>query len=331
MRIAVVVGNGLSISRAHDARISLSPSKPFSIDPRHPGRNAPLIASLPHLRDWLATPDIANQTGDFAKILQLIASLPSAPSPYDLPTHLSSAMLDLRHYLTLAYSEYQLQLDRVSMEKWHWRRWFEEQRKSIAVALSWNYDLVLERIFQRTRTRFHYVGAGGWPEWDGRGVRAQGIPLTKPHGSCNFAIDGLSIRSAESDGGPTEALGYPRAIEVSTIDGPLTALSDRSLLTVRQSADIVLPGEVNVFGPYLRWIRLTQNGFKRAVASCDILVVIGFQMAAPDEQEFITMLSWALSFKQVVVADPTPSPALLDLLAARSPNLRLWLNGPERL
>jgi len=331
MKLALVCGNGLSISRARHARLELNPSSPFSFAVIHPGRATRLLESLPDLAQWLSTPEVASTTGDFAKIRLLTAGLPPlGGSPTDLTDHMSSVMLDLRHYLALGYSTFQEATDRTSSETWPWRPWLEAHRKDLVAALSWNYDLVLERTLRRNRTPFHWAGGGGWSEWNGQAVPPRGIPVTKPHGSCNFVIDGLQVRTSEADNAPSESLGYPRFVEVSTVDAPLTTLPDDKLLTVRQSADIVLPGELNVFSPSIRWMRLAQLSFKHAVSMANTLLVMGFSMSSCDYPEFAEALAWAPRFTKVVVADPSPNPALLDFLSPRTDVLDVWRGLPKR-
>lgn len=333
MRLALVCGDGFSISRALHSRVGLSPSCPFSFRLLHPGRSTRLLQSLPDLAQWLANPEVASNEGDFSKIRLLTAGLPrlDGSSQSGLTDHMRSVLLDLRHYLALAYSMFQENVDRSSAETWPWRRWLEVHPKDLIGALSWNYDLVLERTLLRNRTPFHWAGAGGWQEWNGRAPPPKGIPVSKPHGSCNFVIDGLQIQTAEEDGAPAEDLGYPRGVHVSTVDAPLTTLSDGKLLTVRQSADIVLPGEANVFSPFLRWMRLSQRSFRHAVSTADTLLVVGFSMSSCDYPEFVDALAWAPRFRKVVVADPRPGQELLDFLNSRADVLEVWRDRPKRL
>lgn len=326
--IAIVAGNGLSISRRIAARSSMDPSAPFSWRVRVPGEDKPLVDSLPDLEAWLLSANAIAGATDYEKICALTASLPKVAGPRDLTEHFQSVLLDLRHYLVLAYSEFQLDLDRRSMERWAWLRWFEQHRKDLVAALSWNYDLVLERLLLRARGPFHYPGAGGWPEWDGRPFPRPGIPVCKPHGSVNFAIDGLSVRSAEHAGGPTTRFRYPRPLDLMSFDGPTTTLKDHELLRVREVADIVLPGERNALGPYLEWMRKSIGRFKHHAPRAQRLVIVGFSMAPCDVPEFLEALSWCSKFQEVVVVDPKPNPHLLDLVAPLAKTLTLRHNEP---
>lgn len=296
----------------------------------HPRHRQPLIEYLPHLRDWLAT--ASDAASDFERIQQILREGRSEKvGIHDISQGLGSRLLDLRHFLALGYSTYQLALDAISMERWPWRLWLEEYRKQLHVILSWNYDLVLERALLRNRTAFFYPGAGGWPEWHRKPVGQVGIPVCKPHGSCNFAPDGFEIRNAMSEGGPWESVDYPRATELAVADAPQRPMKDTELLTVRSTADIVLPGEFNVFGQHLSWMRLATRYFRHYAPRADTLVVIGFSLSEPDQQEFDALLSWCSAFPRVVVADPQPSQPLVERLSAMTKSLSLWTDGPSSL
>jgi hypothetical protein len=325
-RIALVCGNGISIDRAHSSGVQLHPSRPFSFDVRHPRRGTPLLHDLPNLRDWLATVPI--EQSDFGRIERLLLDTVKA-SDRDRPSF-DDRLVDLRHYLALGYSTYQLALDSASSKQWRWRQWLERYRKDVIVALSWNYDLVLERAFRWNGTRYFYPGAGGFPEWERKPEKRIGIPVCKPHGSCNF-VSALKMRHQMVSGGPFYETDYPRAVLVMVADMPQTCLPDSRLLSVREVADIVLPGEFNIFGQELSWMQLATKYFRHLSARADTLVVIGFSMSKPDRDEFAEALSWCNRFQRVVIADPGDPQDLADFLAPRSATMSLWRDGPEML
>lgn len=245
---------------------------------------------------------------------------------------MDNKLLDLRHYVALAYSTYQLQLDRTSSERWLWRGWFGQYKKQIALALSWNYDLVLERVLLRSRIPFFHPGAGGWPEWRGEVGRASGVAICKPHGSCHFGGDGFEVRNAMTEDGPMEKVDYPRkGTNVAFANVPQRTLRDTELLTVRPVADIVLPGEFNRFGNHLRWMKLATKYFQQNIAMCDTLIVVGFSFGAPDRDEVIHAMKWAGNFKRAIVIDPQPTAPLLDFVAQRAHSLEVWQSGPRSL
>jgi hypothetical protein len=330
-RVALVCGNGLSISRAANVGLDWHPSYPFGFTLSHPGRSDPLIESLRHLRDWIWRDEIANVRPDFAKIDLLLEDALGESRELNSGGHLHGALMDLRHYLALAYSAYQLRLDRQPDPRWPWHRWLRDHATSLVCALSWNYDLVLEAGLRQARAAWHYAGVGGWAEWNGRAPPPRGLPVSKPHGSCNFVIDGLSMNWTPEGETASTPFGYSRPVNVAGVNAPLTVLPDARLYTVRQLADVIVPGEINAFGTDLRWMQLAATAFRRTAGTADTLVIIGFRMSPVDQPEFESLLSWVVRINRVIVADPDPNPALLDLLAPRTASLERWVDGPRRI
>lgn len=290
-----------------------------------------MLESLPHLTGWLATRDTTSFASDFELIQSLLEDVPVTDREHPELLGLDSRLLDLRHFLALAYSTYQLAIDSASMERWRWRHWLERYRKSMHVALSWNYDLVLERALARNRTPFFHPGAGGWPEWRREPRGQHGLPVCKPHGSIHFAPDGFELRNAMEADGPFEPVDYPRGTEAALLDAPQRTLRDDELMTVRTIADIVLPGEYNRFGQHLSWMRLATRYFRHFSAEADTLVLLGFSFGEPDRAEFAQAMSWVTRFRRAIVVDPNPSEALLDFLSSRSEHLEVWRDGPRSL
>lgn len=247
-----------------------------------------------------------------------------APVPKDLPDDQLRAFLDLCHYLTLAYSWYQLQTDRFPAMSWSWSKWFLEYGKYVRAILSWNYDLEVERLLRRSQVPFFYAGFDN-PVQRGQSIRAKtraAIPVAKPHGSCNFApARGVEIRAADYDGDPGEPMSYPRQLHVTGYDGPMRALPDHELHTIRQVADVVLPGEWNRFRNYISWVGRAYSEFERAASTCNVLVVVGFRMAPPDRAEFEQALESLYQLERAYVVDPSPNQELMGLLSRRAPEV----------
>ncbi len=320
--LALICGNGLSISRVDAAGLKLDPNRPLRWNINTPSRSSRLIDDLPGLKTWLSTHDPDGVRDDFPDLIVPFTSQldPNAPVPKGLPDEELSAMLDLAHYLTVAYSWFQLQLDRHPMTGWEWAEWCVQNRHRIRAVLSWNYDLVAERLLYYSQLPYRYAGISS-PVF-GSGKRpGNGHPalVAKPHGSCNFAPDGVSMFSATSDGDPGEPMTYPRLIHIAGYDGPIRVLPDRELFSIREVADIVLPGEQNRFRKYLKWVERTWSEFVIAASSAREVLIVGFRMAEPDREELKEML-WALeSLRAITVVDPNPNPALVELLESRAP------------
>jgi len=328
---ALIVGNGFTCSFATYSKVSINPSYPLRWNLHTPGRSTLLLDDLPGLKRYIERVDPKRLISDFDLIIPFIQKLSPAPIPDKLPDEEVEAFLDFGHYLTVAYSWMQLEYDRHELSGWAWTNWFVNHRKELVALLSWNYDLMAERVLEKVGLPFAYVGIGVPPFLTkGRHGRRAPVIVSKPHGSCNFAPhDMVHIETADKDGGPYEPLTYPRMIHVSGFEGPMQVLPSTRLYSIRLVADIVLPGEWNRFHQYLKWVDRTLSAFVRSAANATDLVVVGFRMAECDRKEFEIALSWMQRLERVVIADPSPNPQMVDILRARAPQVVQWPEGPQ--
>jgi hypothetical protein len=268
---------------------------------------------------------------EFAAIEQLVGELPPDRRAFERPTSIENIAVDLQHYLVIAYSEMQLRLDTIAIHDWAWREWLSKHHAQLIAALSWNYDLVLERVLEDTGIPFHYAGLTAGVSGDRLLDASRGIPLTKPHGSVNFAPDGVRMAFVDHDGEEPGPATYPRDGIAIMFDGPMRTLNDRELISVRDVADIVLPGEWNHFQRDIHWINTAYSKFRHAIEKATDLLVVGFSMAPCDAREFADALSWAQKLERIVVADPSPSESLLSFLRTKTPEVIVWRGGPQDL
>lgn len=284
---------------------------------------------LPGLKSYLQRVDPERNAPDFDLIIPFAAQL-SGGSLAQLSKQEEAAYFDLGHYLTLAYAWLQIQMDDVSLGDWSWTRRLLENRDSITAVLSWNYDLVAERLLAVAGIPFSYAGLELPNNIPGSDLGGRFVPVSKPHGSCNFAPSEMFEIGSVSDDGVSEPMTYPRLIHVMGYDGPMQILPDARLYSIRQAADVVLPGESNRFQHqhYLKWVDRALSIFTRASADATDLVIIGFSMAGPDRDEFEHAISWMTRLERIVVADPNPNPELMRVLNGRAPQVVVCRDGP---
>jgi hypothetical protein len=128
--IALVAGNGLTIDLA--MRNALwDPSEPLLFPFTMPG-GLTWRDALPHLN----------------------SSLPEHPKKsFELFSGLDKirdAKLDseLRHFLTLAYSNFDASISEQMLLHWPWRKWIRRHYRSISTVVSFNYETAIERAFE---------------------------------------------------------------------------------------------------------------------------------------------------------------------------------------
>ena len=313
----LLCGNGLSIDFSRRFRSSLDPSSPLTWPVPHPDAGL-LVDALPRFRAW-RDKSLASESSHFRAIATFTARSKGTTGPFDWDEF--DVHSELRHFLALAYAWYQRQLDKEEIRRWSWHTWIGHYRQSIVGALSLNYDLILERSLFWNRIPIFYPGTDGKPIFL-RSALGLGIPipLSKPHGSANF---GSLMRLSP--------VGYPLPTHTWAGNAPLRVLRDSELPKARDLADIVTPGEWNVFPQYLTWAQMMHRAFRQTLRVSDTIVIVGFSFGEADREEFEMLFSAMSHDHQVIIADPSPSSSLLGYLETRGIKPIVWPGGPSEL
>ena len=112
MRVALVIGNGFTLSLTRLLGMDWCPSSPMAwpaMSVQSVQSDVPLLADFPDLAQFMATRDMGET--DFAVFDRMVGKgqpLSDLPLPR---ADTEAAILDADHYLTLAFSQFQLQLD----------------------------------------------------------------------------------------------------------------------------------------------------------------------------------------------------------------------------
>ena len=333
MRTALIIGNGLTKSLLGHLQLSINTSNPMGWNLSSPiSPSLPLIDDFPNLKNYIFE---SNQLGifdDFEIFQNLVKNSAKSSKLSPLPSGSNeeqSVILDSGHFLALAYSWLQLKIDEHSLDDWEWAKWISANYQCIVGALSWNYDLVLERLIEHAQSPYFYTPAIPTPS-DAIGIKCNrsAIPLSKPHGSCNFSpANNFTLSVGSSENGPFQPLSYPRTLQVTAFDGPIQVIRQKNLYAVRQVVDLVLPGEWNRFGQRLHWIDSMIKYFASVVQNVDQLIVVGFSMMASDQDEFLMSINRSKPFEKIVVVDPKPNPNLISILKNKTNNLQIQKTG----
>lgn len=316
MRTAMVIGNGFTKSLTSQIEFPLNTSNPLAWPVISPGKSSMLLDDLPNLKKFItATPSNIDDFSIFRMMVNGLNTEGNSPIP---PLENGEAVLDAGHYLALAFSNFQLQIDQENLLGWNWLDWLHMKGTNLRAVLSWNYDLLIELALARIGRPYHYPNVstpceGGDIKW---GLSA--VTICKPHGSCNFSSV-FNVQTLDDSGKPIPA-AYPRKISSTAFNAPLKILHRNKLLSIRQVADIVLPGEANRFQQHLHWVSNALVRFSKELASIDHLVIVGFSMMDCDRDEFLTALGSHNIFKRITVVDPHPNPLLIQILEKKSIN-----------
>jgi hypothetical protein len=316
MRTAMVIGNGFTKSLTNNIGFPLDTSKPLTWPVISPGKSSLLIDDLPNLKKFIAT--TSSNGNDFSIFMSMVNEFINEDNRPIPSLENGEAVLDAGHYLALAFSNFQLQIDQENLLDWDWLDWLNIKGTNLRAVLSWNYDLLIELALARIGRPYHYPNVstpceGGEIKW---GLPA--VTVCKPHGSCNFSSV-FNIRNLDESGKPIPP-AYPRQISSTAFDSPLKILHRNELLSIRQVADMVLPGEVNRFQRHLHWVSNALLRFSRELTIIDHLVIVGFSMMDCDRDEFVTAIGNNNKFKKITVVDPCPNPLLIKILEKKSTN-----------
>lgn len=327
-RVALVCGNGLSIDLAKNHAPSLvtwDTQRPLSWPIPTPGQPAtPLMASLPRLKAALNSPSLARVSSDFGK-LEAIAALAEharanqvGPRSHGSGDDLANGavVFQTRHFLAVAYSVFQAQVDRVDLRAWRWAEWLKRMRGNLELIVSFNYDLVVERACETVGLLFERIQA----QPTGAGNAAV---LFKPHGSIDFDVSSRFVRLGFT---------YPFGDRwvVTDCDFPIELARTSDLLNPRMCADIVLPGERSALAQ-VQWVAPFYRQVKLQLRHVDYCVLAGLSYWLPDRFEIDNIVDALHPTAIVVVANPDPPKDLLRSLERKGRSVMLWTAGPGDL
>jgi hypothetical protein len=294
-RIALVVGNGFSIGFNTSTGLDRewNTQAPLGWDIKAPGSDLRLLNVLPRLRTLRdAFPDL-NDFDFFIKGKDPAICRRLGLNPVEV-------VVEARHYLTLAFSQYSLMQRRVFSSSWNWFRWIAAHRADICAAVSLNYDLLLETCFDRCG-KLHY----SWQE----NHHGTGVPLVKPHGSINMEIADWAIHI---DGPIT----YPLKFFANLVDGPVNAMPQEEWLSGRKAPLCILPNESNEYRNF-QFVAPAYEAFFNAARTCTHCVFVGLSYFPCDRPELNQIIDVLPRHAQIVIANPYPPKDFLSRLEGR--------------
>jgi hypothetical protein len=318
LRIGLVVGNGFTKSLTSYLSFNLDSSEPLSFPITYPGSSSLVIDHLPYLKEFIAKYEHETQIRNYDLFRMMVQGDGLSRHPLPNNSELEEVILDTNHFLALAYSHFQLDIDRLDASEWIWQQWLKNNAGSVKAILSWNYDLVAELTLARCGTPYYYPGISTTVEEGYVNCNKSAILVSKPHGSCNYASN-ISCKIVGEDGHES-LMTYPRQLSLTAADFPVKMLKRSELNSVRDVVDLVLPGEINRFDKKLKWVENALSSFANQMSSVDHLVVVGFSMMDCDRSEFLQALGNDNNFSRITVVNPDPSSDLINVLQYRSKN-----------
>ncbi len=309
-RIGLIVGNGLPI----DLRGFLSPSLK-EWDPQHPldwqlwtpeKPDTPLLKSLKRFAK--AVEEIKQMEGGLSDFDIFDRILQRLTRPSDSDFERAALEAEVRHFLAIAYSHFQRQVDSLDIERWPWLTWIRNSKAELVGVVSFNYDLITERALQKAELRFRRFGVR---------LEDTGIPILKPHGSIDLDVERIGV--------PVECRSQNVVLRN---DYPHRRLVGRELLQWRTEPDIVLPNEYSPFADF-QWVAPGYQRFQEIGSSLTRCIFMGLSYWKCDRPEIDLLLGTLRADTELIVANPNPPAAFLDMVEERFRKVKVWRNGPE--
>jgi hypothetical protein len=215
---------------------------------------------------------------------------------------------EARHFLAIAFSAFQLASDAHAIDGWDWTELLKALGDSILVAVSFNYDLILERSLAAASVPFQRVGI---QDEDGK------LVIVKPHGSIDFETVGITMSTV-----------YPMDKVAARNNTPLRALAPHELLEPRTEVDVIAPQESSWLSEF-QWVRPGYEYFSAVAPTLRRCIFVGLSYWPADRDEIDRLVGALHPSAEVIVANPAPPREFMDSLQARFRSVVVWPDGPQ--
>jgi hypothetical protein len=324
----LLIGNGLAIDYRSQFQEMPDPSNPLDLPLPTPGISRPLRATFSEL--WRIIEALRGDDpgiSDF-RLMERLRLLPRPPPPaadflssdshveFSRSSH-ARALIEtqLRLHLTHAYTRFTQLIGDADLRAWRWHSWFSANKDRVHSAVSFNYDLLLEKALQSVIPVRYLVG---YPT--AFGINPE-VAVFKPHGSINFEFsrEGISV------GGDSQTI-YDRKYVIELNDVTIRILGASELDCQRVNADIVLPTEASrirrfqYIAPGFHFLKLTRNEISRCI-------IVGLSYWDCDRREINEILSYLMGNTQIIICNPDPPKEMVEYVRERFRHVEMLTTG----
>lgn len=303
-KISMVIGNGFSMSFGYKTGLAITndSQQPLRWDLICPCTGMALIDSFPNLKKIYQANLYEDSFFIFKKVLDIDYCL-------ELGIDSKQVTLESRHFLTIAFSNYSLKQMALFNSDWTWFQWIKLHRDNINGVVSFNYDLLIETVFDRLGKRYYSLG-GNYHDY--------GIPLVKPHGSSDFEMPRHIINFEQK---------YPLNSFIDLNNTPIERLESNNLLYPRLQAHCIVPHESNLYSNF-QWVLPATTWFNEELKGSDYCLFIGISYLECDRVELDFIIDSIPKSCVIVIANPNPPAVFLDKIKDRPVMIWSSLNGP---
>lgn len=301
-RISLVIGNGFSIGFGYFTNLiqEWNTQAPLSWEIKCPDSDDLLIDCMPNLKLIKSSFSDSNDFDIFLK-------LQDESICQSLGIDIKQCLIEARHFLTIAFSNYTTeQIDAFSHE-WPWYKWLCLHQENLACAFSLNYDLLLEKCLDDLSCLYDSLQING---------HGNGFPLVKPHGSVDFEITGISC-----------PVTYPLNGRIDMNNTPIHRLTTDNLLYPRTQPLCIVPNEANKYKNF-QWVEKANNSFKHELSTSTHCIFIGISYFECDRPEIDEIVDNLPDEAQIIIANTKPPAEFIKKIEGRP--VMIWdnSNGP---
>ena len=192
--------------------------------------------------------------------------------------------IEARHLLAMCYSDISRRVH--APAQWRWSKFFRSIAHRLRAAISFNYDRVLEDIFNRLGIQYSQ-----------NETTNNCIPLLKPHGSCNMDCNPTAISI-----GPPQ---YPLRGWLNRNNYAQCLVDTKRLMQPRTEAFCILPHEENLYKEF-QW----QQGIWKSMANnfspVRHCILIGHSYGPADQPEIDEITSKLVPGTVLHLCNPYP-------------------------
>jgi len=274
----VLIGNGFTIDFVKPN--GLNSSQPLNCFDNEYITYDDFIDYLPEVKAKL----IANQGGDHFRAIKEFRE----EYQYN-----NTAECQLRRFLAIAYSKLQITINELDMNQWKWFLWFKRNYFDLSFSVSFNYDLLFERVLRELNVKYYRTGTN---------EKKSRIPIFKPHGSIDFDLSRNSIFIGGDLWSITTALNDVEYLDI---------VSSEKWLEPRLEADIIPPLATNDHMNF-QWYQEGLSIIKKKAKEISHFVIIGCSYCEVDRLEIDTILKSLKKGTKVILCNPHPIEELVE-------------------
>ena len=294
--ICLLTGNGLTISAlSHLDLNKIDTHDFFNWDIYYNGdENKKILEDLPLLSEYLSNKDLSYDNFSIVQEINEFAYRKDIPEAVSQGIDLLN---ELRHYICMAFSKFQIDFDKNDISDWNWVKLLRALKDNISYAVSFNYDLVLERVMEC---------AGITYSREGMYSETSGVGILKPHGSIDFDSKSIICNNTV----------YPPQINSYKTNSILERVDTNRLLYPRKEVAIILPNEYSYQTEY-QWIDPGYKKIKTNGNKVTHIIIGGLSYCKQDRKEIDLIIDSLDENVKVIVINKGNNQELVEKLESK--------------